>query len=212
MFGLGRTNQKTGTLPQGGNPLVNEIRRLFMKDDAYITSLHQSRNHMTIKGVARSNFFDWDQIKNNFPLFHQIEWRYDPIGQEMNQEVIDYEINATLGYYNDEPLEVIPKELLPTFLPGMRDIPPLLRQITYFGFEAGLDIRQVRLKQDIPKDGYFEIPIHMEVTGEYKDIMTFFDALRRMDRFVTLRDIEMHPIEDGSTIMKASMTVVAYHL
>ena len=189
---------------------LGEIHKLIKIDD--LTWLKQSRNSLAIKGVARSNSFDWDQIKNTFPLFQQIEWRYDPIGKEMNQEAIDFHINATLGYYNDEPLEVIPKEILPTFLPGMRDIPPLLRQITYFGFEAGLDIRQVRLKQDIPKDGYSEIPLHMEVTGKYRDIVTFFDALRRMDRFVTLRAIEMHSVEDGSTIMKTSMTVVAYRL
>ena len=189
---------------------LGEIHKLIKIDD--LTWLKQSRNSLAIKGVARSNSFDWDQIKNTFPLFQQIEWRYDPIGKEMNQEAIDFHINATLGYYNDEPLEVIPKEILPTFLPGMRDIPPLLRQITYFGFEAGLDIRQVRLKQDIPKDGYSEIPLHMEVTGKYRDIVTFFDALRRMDRFVTLRAIEMHSVEDGSTIMKTSMTIVTYRL
>jgi Tfp pilus assembly protein PilO len=189
--------------------LLSEIHRLIKIED--LTLLKQSGNHMTIKGLAMSDPVVADFMKRleDSTLYKDVEL-VSRVRQVKNTEAADFHITATLDSYPDASLEVIPKELLPTFLPEMKDIPSLPRQITGFGVEAGLEIRHILLKKGIPKDGYFEIPFDMEVTGEYENIVTFFDALRRMDRFVTLRAIEMHSVEDGSTIMKTSMTVVTY--
>lgn len=193
---------------------LGEISQLIEKDVMWKIALKMYRDQMSMMGVAISHpiVVDFMEKLENSSLYKDVELMSIRVRQIENTEAVDFQINAMLDPYIDASLQVIPKELLPTFLPESRDIPSLLRQIAYFGSEAGLDIRHIILKKDIPKDGYFEIPFDMEVTGEYENIVTFFDAIRRMDRFVTLRDIKMQSVEHGSTIMKTSMMVVTYRM
>ncbi len=197
---------------------LGEIARLIKKDDVWLTSVEWRYEHnlainLSIKGTAQSNPVVADFMRNldRSAYFRNVELNYVRLRQVENKVLSDFHITLTLDAYPGAPLEVIPQDILQKFLTEKRSLPLLLRQITATLSDAGLNVRIFEPGAAIPKDGYSEIPVHMEVAGSYKDIMTSLDAVRRMDRFVTLRDIEMDS-DETDAVTKMSMTVVTYSL
>ena len=74
--------------------------------------------------------------------------------------------------------------------------------------DAGLTLRVFQPIETIPKDGYAEVSARIEAVGSYQNGMAFVEIIGKLDRFVTLRDIEVHFDEPDAT--KMSATLVAY--
>jgi type IV pilus assembly protein PilO len=58
------------------------------------------------------------------------------------------------------------------------------------------------------KDFYAELPIAVRVTGSYHDLGEFVGDVAQMPRIVTLNDIAIESIKDGS--LKFDATAVTY--
>jgi len=95
-------------------------------------------------------------------------------------------------------------------LPDKREIPNLLKNISQQGLDAKLEFRLFSPQPEKPKDFYMEIPVSMEVRGEYQNVLNFFDRVGRMDRIVNILNISMKPDKPLSTQLLTRCTAVTY--
>jgi len=95
-------------------------------------------------------------------------------------------------------------------LPDKREIPNLLKSISQQGLDAKLEFRLFSPQPERPKDFYMEIPVSMEVRGEYINVLDFFDRIGRMDRIVNVLNINMKPDKPLSTSLLTRCTAITY--
>ncbi|UCF83421.1 MAG: type 4a pilus biogenesis protein PilO [Desulfobacteraceae bacterium] len=95
-------------------------------------------------------------------------------------------------------------------LPNKREIPALLRSITQLGSDANLEFRLFSPQREKARDFYVEIPVSMEVSGNYHNVAVFFDKVGKMERIVNILDISMKPIKLRSTSLTTQCSAVTY--
>ena len=95
-------------------------------------------------------------------------------------------------------------------LPDKREIPNLLKNISQQGLDAKLEFRLFSPQPEKPKDFYMEIPVSMEVRGEYRNVLDFLDRVGRMDRIVNILNISMKPDKPLSTQLLTRCTAITY--
>ncbi|ALS99964.1 type 4a pilus biogenesis protein PilO [Lacimicrobium alkaliphilum] len=76
-------------------------------------------------------------------------------------------------------------------LPTSNETPGLLDDITFVGTSAGLNFKLLNWQQEVPKEFYTELPIQMEVRGDYHDFGKFLSDVAGLPRIVTVHDFEM---------------------
>lgn len=91
-------------------------------------------------------------------------------------------------------------------LPSDTEVPGLLEDITNTAVGTGLDLQQIQLQAEIPRDFYVELPININVTGEYHELGSFVSSVAGLPRIVTLHDFTITPQKDSGQM---AMTVVA---
>ena len=95
-------------------------------------------------------------------------------------------------------------------LPNKREIPSLLRSITQLGSDSQLEFRLFSPVSEVNKDFYIEIPVSIEVSGNYHSVAVFFDKVGRMERIVNILDVSMKPVKDRSTDLITQCKAVTY--
>ena len=95
-------------------------------------------------------------------------------------------------------------------LPNRAEIPNLLRSITQLGSDSQLEFRLFSPKRERTKDFYQEIPVSIEVSGNYHNVAVFFDKVGRMERIVNILDVSMKPVKERSTDLITTCDAVTY--
>jgi len=118
-----------------------------------------------------------------------------------------------LQKYKDE-VEEAEKRFAETaiVLPKKKEIPNLLRNISDLGKGAGLDFLSFKPTQEQPKDFYAEIPVDIKIRGPYHNMGYFLDQVSKLDRIVTVDNINMgSPAkEGGEMLLNSSCRLVTY--
>lgn len=78
-------------------------------------------------------------------------------------------------------------------LPETEEIPVLLASISKAGQEENLQFILFAPQKETLFDYYAELPVKIEIIGEYHDIARFFSKLANFPRVVVIRDIVMKP-------------------
>jgi type IV pilus assembly protein PilO len=78
-------------------------------------------------------------------------------------------------------------------LPEKEEIPSLLASISNSGQQVGLEFLLFEPKSEKKKEFYAEIPVVMNVVGDYHNTALFFDQVARLPRIVTIENIQMAP-------------------
>lgn len=94
-------------------------------------------------------------------------------------------------------------------LPEKEEIPTLLTGISKAGRSAGLNFILFKPQPEVKKDFYAEIPVAMQVVGDYHGVATFFENVAGLNRIVNIRNISMTPDSKGKTL-KTNCTAVTY--
>ncbi len=81
-------------------------------------------------------------------------------------------------------------------LPDKSQIDGLLTDINQAGLERGLAFELFKPKQEVISEFYAEMPIEIEVTGEYKDLGNFATSVSKLSRIVTLDDISIESMRN----------------
>lgn len=95
-------------------------------------------------------------------------------------------------------------------LPNKKEIPSLLRNITQLGADSHLEFRYFSPRKEKAEKFYYRLPVAMEVSGSYHDVVTFFDKVGRMERIVNILDVSMKPVRPFSTTLITTCSAVTY--
>jgi len=101
------------------------------------------------------------------------------------------------------------KEAL-ALLPDKKEIPSLLKKVTQLGNDSQLDFRLFLPRGERAKDFYMEIPVGIEVRGNYHDTVVFFDRVGHMERIMNILNVSMKPIKARSTELITRCDAVTY--
>lgn len=91
-------------------------------------------------------------------------------------------------------------------LPNEKQLEVLLTDISNLGKTAGVEIRSFQRQQEIFHDFYAEVPIAIELEGEYHDIGKFFELLSKLKRIVNMGSLKINVGRESieSTRLKVS--------
>jgi type IV pilus assembly protein PilO len=78
-------------------------------------------------------------------------------------------------------------------LPTDTEVPGLLEDITNTGVGSGLEIKSIKLKKEVSKEFYSELPMEITVAGAFHDIASFVSGVASLPRIVTLHNFSIVP-------------------
>lgn len=76
-------------------------------------------------------------------------------------------------------------------LPEKEEIPSLLSSISDSGQRVGLEFLLFEPKAEKKKEFYAEIPVAMNIKGDYHNLALFFDKVARLSRIVNIKNIQI---------------------
>lgn len=91
-------------------------------------------------------------------------------------------------------------------LPEDANMDQLLKTLNELSEKSDMRIIQFVPQPEVTQAFYAEIPVKMDIEGNYSEIATFFDKLSKEDRIINVTDISMSEpkIKNGKVILKAS--------
>ena len=95
-------------------------------------------------------------------------------------------------------------------LPRDTEVPGLLEDITAAAVGASLEIKSIALKKEIKTEYYTELPINIDVVGEYHDFGVFVSAVAGLGRIVTLHDFNVTKNPNGKLNLKITAKTYRY--
>ena len=95
-------------------------------------------------------------------------------------------------------------------LPRDTEVPGLLEDITASALGANLDIRSIKLDKEKETEFYTELPINIDVVGEYHDFGAFVSAVAGLGRIVTLHDFSVKPVAAKSNQLNLQIVAKTY--
>ena len=128
----------------------------------------------------------------------------------------DYESKAVLAvnldvYKNQmQQMEAAFADLLGQ-LPADTEVPGLLEDITDTGTTSGLEFSTIQPGSEIPQEFYIELPINMNMSGNFHDFGTFVSGVASLDRIVTLHDFTISKSNRGSLDMSITAKTYRYN-
>lgn len=81
-------------------------------------------------------------------------------------------------------------------LPTSHETPGLLDDITYVGTTSGLTFIKINWLPELENEFYTELPIQIEVLGDYHEFGQFVSRVAALPRIVTLHDFTITEAED----------------
>ena len=82
-------------------------------------------------------------------------------------------------------------------LPKETEVPGLLEDITEVAYGSGLSMKSISLQPEKVSEFYIELPIKIDVTGDYHDFGSFVSGVAALPRIVTLHDYSIKNIDGG---------------
>ncbi len=93
-------------------------------------------------------------------------------------------------------------------LPEKKEIPSLLTSISQSGQDTGLEFILFQPQKEVNKEFYGEIPVRLEMKGNFHNTVMFFDKVTGLNRIVNIRDIKIGGYKEGK--ITAKCTAVTY--
>jgi type IV pilus assembly protein PilO len=107
-----------------------------------------------------------------------------------------------------EGLEIKLKKALRQ-LPNEKQLEVLLTDISSLGKTAGVEILSFQRQTEIHHDFYAEVPIAIQLDGEYHDIGKFFELLSKLKRIVTMGSLKIGVSKESIESTRLKVTGIA---
>ena len=95
-------------------------------------------------------------------------------------------------------------------LPSKAEIDALLSDVNQAGLGRSLQFESFRPGAVAVKEYYAELPIAMKITGKYHDIGAFAADVANLSRIVTLNNLSITPVKDGSLLLESTARTYRY--
>jgi type IV pilus assembly protein PilO len=95
-------------------------------------------------------------------------------------------------------------------LPRKSEVPDLLVDITRTGLINGLEFELFKPEGERPVDFYAELPISMQVTGNYHQFGQFISGVAALPRIVTIHDLTLSSPKEGTGKMTMQLSAKTY--
>ena len=97
-------------------------------------------------------------------------------------------------------------------LPDKEEIPTLLASISKLGADSGFEFILFQPQPEIPRSFYAEIPLKVEVSGQYHNVAVFFDRVSKLSRIVNIGSMSMTPAkrQGEEVILTTGCTATTY--
>ena len=92
-------------------------------------------------------------------------------------------------------------------LPAEKEVEVILREVWQLASERGLRPRSIRTGKPVRSPMYNELPIKMEILGDFDGFYAFLLDLERLDRITRIPDIKLEKLPDTEGHMKAAFTL-----
>ncbi|MBT8147657.1 MAG: type 4a pilus biogenesis protein PilO [Gammaproteobacteria bacterium] len=93
-------------------------------------------------------------------------------------------------------------------LPSRTEVPGLVDDVTNTGLGSGLEFSNIELSDEVTQEIYIELPIEIDVTGNYHDFATFVSGVAALPRIVTLHDFQI--VRQDDVFLTMSITAKTY--
>jgi type IV pilus assembly protein PilO len=94
-------------------------------------------------------------------------------------------------------------------LPNEKQLEVLLTDISNLGKTAGIEITSFQRKEEVLHDFYAEVPIAIQINGEYHDIGKFFELLSQLKRIVNMGSLKIVVSKESLESTRLRVTGVA---
>ena len=97
-------------------------------------------------------------------------------------------------------------------LPNQKQIEVLLTDISNLGKTAGIEMKSFKRMPETVHDFYAEVPIAIELEGQYHDVARFFDLMSKLPRIVNMGALNMKVASESEeeTRVKVSGTATTF--
>lgn len=95
-------------------------------------------------------------------------------------------------------------------LPSKTEVADLLSEISSIGAANGLEFKLFQPEKEQPLEFYAELPIQLELVGEYHQFGRFVSDVARLPRIVTLHDFKIGSTNDAGFSMTAQAKTYRY--
>jgi type IV pilus assembly protein PilO len=131
--------------------------------------------------------------------FLLVDSKIDELEVAQNKEVelrqlfrVKYASAVNLDLYKQQMVEMEQTfSFLLKQLPTTHETPGLLDDITYVGTTSGLTFIRINWEPEIEKEFYTELPIKIEVVGDYHQFGNFVSEVAKLPRIVSLHDFSI---------------------
>ena len=95
-------------------------------------------------------------------------------------------------------------------LPSQTEVPGLVDDVTATGLGSGLEFATINLQPEAIQEFYIELPMDIQVVGDYHDFGTFVSGVASLDRIVTLPDFAIRARSDAFLDMNIEARTYRY--
>lgn len=116
---------------------------------------------------------------------------------------------ANLVAYRQQAMDLMQiLSVIATQLPEDTGMPNLLEDITKVAYSSGLSVKAIELQPEKVNELYIELPIRLEMTGDYHAFGLFVSGITVLSRIVTLFDFTVE--EDNELSLNMIIEAKAY--
>lgn len=95
-------------------------------------------------------------------------------------------------------------------LPPESEIHKVLESITLIAQKQGLDCGTITALKSKDCNGYIEQPLKMELSGNFYSFYNFLIEVEKLQRIVTVRELELKKNPKDSTLLEANMVISVF--
>src|SRR5215469_5419906 len=75
-------------------------------------------------------------------------------------------------------------------VPDEKEVDGFIKMLDAEAMKAGVELRRYTARPTSSKEYYTEVPFEVELDGPYYSVLTFFDQVSKLERIVTVSDLQ----------------------
>jgi len=96
-------------------------------------------------------------------------------------------------------------------LPNKTEVADLLVDVSQTGLASGLEFQLFQPRGEVPREFYAELPISIQVIGNYHEFGAFVSGVAALPRIVTVHNVDIGNTGKGDTgLLRMTLTAKTY--